>query len=168
MPATLSFTSLVGTRKDDALALASPIPKSKSSFGSNKEVPYSIPSLVQCVVGVHLNNIRSCVHGPSTRARPSAAGGGGGAATRRAPTVVTRATADGPQQQKRQHKDDVASASASVALPRRAALALAAVGLPTAATPTGPARAIGFTKELKKKEPTDDEFAASTPFDFRG
>ena len=54
-----------------------------------------------------------------------------------------------------------------MALPRRAALAMAAVGL-TAAAPVAPARAIGFTKELKKKDVADEDYDVSAPFDFRG
>lgn len=69
------------------------------------------------------------------------------------------------------HEDDVAGAVATssprVELPRRAALGLAAVGL-VAAAPVGPARAIGFTKELKKKDVSEDEYVSSAAFEFRG
>ena len=106
------------------------------------------------------------------RARPGVAAAS--APTRRVSSVVTRAIADGPDRRREDnnsnnnnnHRRD--DEDAGVALPRRTALALAAVGLTTVGAPVAPARAIGFTKELKKKDVSDDDYLVSEPFDFRG
>ena len=106
--------------------------------------------------------------GPLTWARP-------GISTAAAPTrcasssLVIRAISVGSdrRQDTRDGEED-ASSPAGVALPRRSALALAAVSLTTIGTPVAPARAIGFTKELKKKDVSDDDYNVSEPFDFRG
>ena len=87
----------------------------------------------------------------------------------RAVVAASSAPAPGSSGPRSADADDAAVDAAAAALPRRAvfgaALSLSlAVGLPA----PGPALAIGFQKELKKRDVSDDDYLVSPGFAFRG
>ena len=87
----------------------------------------------------------------------------------RAVVAASSAPAPGSSGPRSADADDAAVDAAPASLPRRAvfgaALSLSlAVGLPA----PGPALAIGFQKELKKRDVSDDDYLVSPGFAFRG